>query len=343
MTTTMTPSPDHILDTGIAFWRSKALLSAVELGLFSALADGPLTGEQLRQRLSLHPRAVPDFTDTLVALGFLEREGDGPDAAYANTPATQRFLDRRSPHYVGGWLEMANARLYRFWGDLSEGLRSGRPQNELKHGGTSMFATLYEDEQRLAQFMDAMSGLSAGNFKLLAERFDFGRFATLTDIGGATGQLARIVAARHPHLQCTTLDLPRVTAIAQRRIERDGLQQRVQARPIDFIAEPFPRADVITMGMILHDWNLDTKRLLLRKAYDALPEGGCLIAIDNLIDDARRDNAFGLLMSLNMLIEFGDAFDYSGADFDGWAREAGFVRTEVIALAGPGAAAVAWK
>jgi O-methyltransferase domain/Dimerisation domain len=344
MTAVTAPSPDHILDTGIAFWRSKALLSAVELGLFSALADGPLTGEQLRWRLDLHPRAVPDFTDALVALGFLEREGDGPGAAYANTAATQRYLDRRSPHYVGGWLEMANARLYRFWGDLTEGLRSGQPQNELKRGGVSMFETLYADEQRLEQFMAAMSGLSAGNFELLAERFDFSRFSTLADIGGATGQLACIVAARHPHLQCTTLDLPKVTAIAQRAIERDGAQQRVQARPIDFIAEPsFPRADVITMGMILHDWNLDTKRALLRKAYEALPAGGCLIAIDNLIDDARRDNAFGLLMSLNMLVEFGDAFDYSGADFDGWARAAGFVRTEVIALAGPGAAAVAWK
>ena len=338
------PTPERILHTGMAFWGSKALLTAVELGLFTALAeDGPLTGEQLRERLGLHPRAVPDFPDALLALGFLEREGEGPAATYRNTEETQAFLDRRSPAYVGGILEMANARLYPFWGDLTEALRTGQPQNEIRHGGESMFAKLYEDPARLEQFMAAMTGISAGNFGLLAERFDFTPYRTLADVGGATGQLACIVAARHPHLACTTLDLPPVTALAERQIAARGLAERVAARPIDFFADPFPAADVITMGMILHDWNLERKLMLMRKAHEALPEGGCLIAVDNLIDDARRRNAFGLLMSLNMLIEFGDAFDYTGADFDRWAREVGFRRTEVIPLAGPGSAAVAYK
>ena len=337
------PTPDHILHTGMAFWRAKALLSAVELGLFTALADGPLTAEEVRQRLALHPRAVPDFTDALVALGLLEREGSGPGAAYANTPATQRYLDRRTPHYIGGILEMANDRLYRYWADLSEALKTGQPQNEVKHSGEPMFAKLYEDPARLEQFMGAMTGLSAGNFTLLAERFDFSRYSTLADVGGATGQLACIVAQRHPHLRCSSHDLPQVTRNATRHNAQRGLADRVQARPLDFFADEFPRADVITMGMILHNWNLEKKLALMRKAYDALPEGGCLIAIDNLIDDDRRENAFGLLMSLNMLIEFGDAFDYTAADFAGWARQIGFSRTEVIALAGPGSAAVAYK
>lgn len=338
-----TLTPDRILQTGMAFWGSKALLSAVELRVFTVLADGPLTGEQLRQRLRLHPRAVPDFFDTLLALGFLQREGSGEQAAYRNTAETQHFLDRNSPAYVGGILEMANARLYPFWADLTEALRTGQPQNEIKHSGEPMFAKLYEDPARLEQFMAAMSGISAGNFTLLAEKFDFSRHATLADVGGATGQLACIVAARHPHLRCVSLDLPRVTAIAERHIERRGLSSRVRAQPLDFFVDPLPRADVITMGMILHDWNLEKKLQLMRKAFDALPEGGCLIAVDNVIDDDRRENAFGLLMSLNMLIEFGDAFDYTGADFAGWAREVGFKRTEIIPLVGPGSAAVAWK
>ncbi|HEX6362475.1 MAG TPA: methyltransferase [Albitalea sp.] len=338
-----TLSPDSILQTGLAFWGSKALLSAVELGLFTVLAEGPQDGEQVRQRLGLHPRAVPDFLDTLLALGFLEREGSGRHAVYRNTPETQAFLDRRSPDYVGGILEMANARLYPFWGGLTEALRTGRPQNETKDGGEPMFAKLYEDPARLEQFMGAMSGISAANFRRLAERLDFTRHRTLADIGGATGQLACIVAERHPHLRCTTLDLPAVTAIARRHVERRGLAPRVSAQPIDFFADPFPRADVITMGMILHDWNLEKKLVLMRKAYDALPEGGCLVAIDHLIDDERRHNDFGLLMSLNMLIEFGDAFDYSGADFAQWAHSIGFSRTEVIPLTERAGAAVAYK
>ena len=286
---------------------------------------------------------MPDFPDTLVALGFLERDGCGRHACYRNTPETRAFLDRNGSRYVGGMLEMANARLYRFWGDLTEALKTGEPQNEIKHRGEPMFATLYEDSARLEQFMAAMTGISAGNFELLAERFDFDRYLTLADIGGATGQLAACVATRHPHLRCTTLDLPAVTAIARRDLERRGLAQRVSAQSLDFFADPFPAAEVITMGMILHDWNLEKKEVLIRKAYDALPQGGAFVVIEALIDDARRENAFGLMMSLNMLIEFGDAFDYSGSDFARWCGQVGFRNFQIIPLTGPSSAAVAYK
>ncbi|HKQ84916.1 MAG TPA: methyltransferase [Steroidobacteraceae bacterium] len=336
-------SPDRILQVGMGFWSSKTLLSAVELGVFTELGKGPCSGEQLRTALGLSPRAVPDFFDALVALGFLERHGDDRQALYANTPESARFLDRSSPAYVGGMLEMSNARLYGFWGNLTEALRTGQPQNEIKDSGEPMFKRLYEEPARLEQFLDAMAGISAANFQAFAKKFDFSKRRTLADVGGATGQLARIVATRHPHMRCTTLDLPAVTVIAERKIEADGLEARVQAKPLDFQTDAFPSADIITMGMILHDWNLENKRMLIRKAYDALPEGGCFVVIENLIDDARRTNAFGLLMSLNMLIEFGDAFDYTGADFDRWCREAGFKRTEVLPLAGPASAAIAYK
>jgi hypothetical protein len=126
-------------------------------------------------------------------------------------------------------------------------------------------------------------------------------------------------------------------------IQQVGLADRVAAVGGDFFVDPLPKADVITMGMILHDWNLEKKKTLIRKAYDALPQGGAFVVIEALIDDARRDNAFGLLMSLNMLIEFGDAFDYSGSDFAGWCREAGFHHFEIIPLTGPSSAAVAYK
>jgi predicted O-methyltransferase YrrM len=238
---------------------------------------------------------------------------------------------------------MANARLYPFWGDLTEALRTGKPQNEIKNTGKPMFEELYADEARLEQFMNAMAGVSAGPFMALAEKFDFSKYETLCDVGGATGQLSIIVADRHPNLRCTSFDLPVVEPIAKRTIEGAGLSDRVTAVGGDFFADPLPKADVITMGLILHDWNLENKKHLVKAAYDALPEGGAYIVIENLIDDARRENAFGLLMSLNMLIEFGDAFDYTGADFDGWCQEAGFARTEVIPLAGPTSAGIAYK
>jgi len=335
--------PSHIMEVGMGFFASKALLSAVELGLFTKLAKKPMTGAELVRTLGLNPRAVPDFPDALVALKFLEREGDGPDGLYSNTPETAVFLDRNSPDYIGGILEMADARLYRFWADLTEALKTGAPQNETKNSGEPMFAKLYETPERLEQFMNAMSGVSAGNFRAFAEKFDFSKYKTLCDVGGATGQLSCMVAAANPHIRCTSFDLPKVVPIATRKIEEAGLTDRVTAVGGDFFADPLPKADVITMGMILHDWNLQKKKTLIRKAYDALPKGGAFVVIEALIDDARRDNAFGLLMSLNMLIEFGDAFDYSGSDFANWCREAGFRDFKVIPLTGPSSAAVAYK
>ena len=337
------PDPSHIMQLGLGFFGSRTLLSAVELELFTHLGKESMTASQIAERLALHPRAVPDFPDALVALRVLEREGDGPSSVYSNTPETAIFLDKASAHYIGGILEMAASRLYGFWGSLTEGLQTGKPQNEVKHSGEPVFAKLYAAPERLEQFMTAMAGVSAANYKALAESFDFSPYKTLVDAGGATGQLSCMVAAAHPHMRCTSADLPPVEPIAQRCIEKAGLSERVATAAIDFFNAPLPNADIITMGQVLHDFNLENKKHLIRLAYDALPPGGAFIAVESLIDDARRENAFGLLMSLNMMIEFGDAFDYSAADFEEWCREVGFDRFEVIPLAGPSSAAVAYK
>lgn len=331
------------MEVGMGFWPAKVLLSAVELGLFTKLGGEAMTGVELMADLGLHPRSNPDFFDTLVALRFLERDGDGPGSKYRNSKETAVFLDRNSPAFIGGFFEMANARLYPFWNDLTEALKTGKPQNETKHGGEGVFEELYSKPDRLEQFMDAMAGISMGNFYAFADKFDFSGYKTLCDVGGAAATLSMIVAGKHPHLKCTSADLPPASAIAAKKVAAAGLSDRVVTTNIDFFKDPLPSADIITMGMILHDWNLENKIMLIRKAYDALPTGGAFVVIETLIDDARRENAFGLMMSLNMLVEFGEAFDYSGVDFTGWCKEAGFSRTEIIPLAGPASAGVAYK
>jgi hypothetical protein len=335
--------PSPILQTAFAFWSSKVLLTAVEFDLFTNLGDRSRTGNEIGADLRLHPRGIADFLDSLVAMKFLEREGDGSPAKYSNTPASALFLDRNSPRYVGGILVMLNNRLFKFWHDLPEALRTGKPQNEMKYGQKGMFEELYSELPRLEEFMGAMTGLSRINFEALADKFDFSKFKTLCDIGGATGLLCIEAAKKHANLKCISFDLPPVEPIARKHIAAAGLSDRVSTASGDFFKDKLPKADVITMGMILHDWNLEKKKQLIRAAYEALPANGALVAVESLIDDARRENVFGLLMSLNMLIEFGDAFDYSGADFREWCSEAGFKRFEVIHLAGPSSAAVAYK
>jgi SAM-dependent methyltransferase len=335
--------PSYIMMIGTGYGPSKTLLSAVELGVFTQLGDGSATGEEIGAALGLHPRAVWDFLDALVALRFLDRDGNGKDARYRNTPETATFLDKNRPQYIGGILEMCNARLFRFWADLTEALRTGRPQNEIKYTGKPMFEGLYADPDRLEQFMHAMESLSLPNFEAFARRFDFSPYQTLCDVGGATGQLCIVTARRHPHLRNVTFDLPPVQRIARKTVEAAGLGDRVEVVSGDIFAAPLPRADVITMSLILHDWDLGKKMHLIRSAYEALPPGGAFVAIENMIDDARRKNVFGLISSLNMLIETGDAFDFTGADFSSWCSEAGFKKVEILPLTASASAGVAVK
>jgi hypothetical protein len=337
------PDPSPILQTAFGFWSSKVLLTAVEFGVFTRLSGRRLTGAELGREIGLHPRGIEDFFDALVAMKFLERDGNGREAKYFNTPAGETYLVEKSPRYIGGILVMLNTRLFKYWNDLPEGLRTGKPQNESKHGEKGIFETLYADQAKLEEFMGAMTGLSRINFEAFAAKFDFSRFKTLCDVGGATGLLSIEAARKHPHLKCISFDLPPVEPVARKSIAAAGLSDRISTARGDFFKDPLPRADLITMGMILHDWNMEKKMQLIRAAYDALPSGGAFVVLEALIDDARRENVFGLLMSLNMLIEFGEAFDFSGADFRKWCGEAGFKRFEVIHLAGAHSAAVAYK
>jgi hypothetical protein len=333
------PTPEGILQLGLGFWGSKTLLSAVELGLFTELAKGPLEAKTLAERFMLHPRSARDFLDALVALGMLKRDGD----RYANTPDTDIFLDREKPSYVGGILEMANARLYPFWGSLTEALRTGQAQNEAKGGGEDPFAAIYADPARLEGFLNAMTGISLGVAMEIARKFPWDRYETFLDIGTAQGGLPVQIALAHEHLSGGGLDLPPVAPIFEQYVDSHGLGERLRFYPGNFFEEPLPSADVIVMGHILHDWSLEEKQMLLAKAYEALPEGGALIVYDAIIDDDRRENAFGLLMSLNMLIETPGGFDYTGADCTSWMREAGFRETRVEHLVGPDSMVVGIK
>lgn len=335
--------PSRILEVGLGFWQSRTLLSAVELGVFTLLGKEKKSGEEIRTELGLHIRGTWDFLDALVAMKFLDREGDGEDAKYFNNDLSAIYLDKNSPDYIGGILEMASTRLYHYWGDLTEGLKTGKPQSESKHGLEPIFDILYKDEEKLEQFMRAMTGLSAINFESFANKFDFSNYSTMCDVGGATGQLSILVAKANPHMNCISFDLPPVEPIAKRVIDELGVSNKVTTAVGDFFKDRLPNAEVITMGMILHDWNLDNKMHLIRAAYNALPDGGAFVAIENIIDDKRRENVFGLMMSLNMLIEFGEAFDFTGADFTKWCKEVGFKKTEVLPLGGPASAAIAYK
>ncbi|MEM9455906.1 MAG: methyltransferase [Myxococcota bacterium] len=336
----MSPNKENVgnlLRIHMEYWPSQVVLTAVELNLFAELGDDALTAEQLGKRLGLcHPRGTYDFFDALVALRFLVRHGDGPQGRYENIPGMRDILDQDKGVMWKG---------YDLWANLAKALKTGSslalPEEPGRSNDPDYQNLYYADDAR--EFFHAMDSLQEDNFAVLAEKFDFSRYHRMTDVGCASGLLSRVVATRHPHLKITNFDLPSVTPYVQGKIEAEGSTDQISVVSGDFFDDDLPRADIITMGNILHNWGLDKKQALIAKAHESLEDGGALIVIETLIDDARRENAAALLMSLNMLIEFGDGFSFRARDFRSWCEAAGFDRFENIELAGPSSAAVAYK
>ncbi|MET3503809.1 hypothetical protein ABIC45_005447 [Mucilaginibacter rubeus] len=339
------PSPENIMKIGTGFWASKILLTAVSFQLFTRLAEKKtMKASDIKNILGLKctDRNVYDFLDALTIFGFLKREGILDTAIYSNSLDTDTFLDKNKPSYIGGILEMMNNRLYTFWGSLGEGLLTGLPQNEIKKS-EDFFGLIYSDPEKLKGFINAMSGIQMGNFMAFAQKFDFTKYKMLIDVGGSAGLLSLMVARYNAHMCCTSFDLPPVEPVANATIQQFGLSDQVKTASGDFFTSPIPNADIVVMGNILHDWDEENKISLMKKAYDALPANGAFVAIENIIDDERKQNVFGMMMSLNMLIETGTGFDYTFADFNRWTNIAGFKSTSIIPLTGPSSAAIAYK
>lgn len=337
------PSPDRILQMGFGFFAAKALMTAVQMNVFGVLAEGPQTGDDLASKLRISDRGRRDFFDTLVALGVLVKTAAGSQTLYANAAEATLYLVPSSDRYVGGILAMAGERLYRFWHDLPEALVTGKPQSEVKHLGRPLFDEIFQDPVKLRAFAEAMAGLSRQNFEMLVETFPFSQYETHLDVGASTGLLSRLVVERHPTVKSTAFDLPEVTAIAREHCERAGVTGKIAIVEGSFLTDDLPQAQVVTLGNILHDWDQEQKKAILARVFQAVAPGGACLIVENIIDDARETNAFGLLMSLNMLIEFGDAYDCTFLELETLCREVGFSRFERRHVHGPCSVLVAYK
>ena len=246
------------------------------------MANREVSGQEIKSKLGLHERSLYDFLDSLVALGFLKRNGLKETATYSNSKDSELFLDKNKPSYIGGILEMSNHRLYPFCNDLEEALKTGQPQNETKENGRALFEELYADEEKLREFINAMGGVQMGNFIAFANKFDFSNYKTLCDVGGAGGYLAAQVAMNNSGMSCITFDLPPVSALATENINGMRLTNKVTIQSGDFFNDEFPKADVITMGNILHDWGTQDKMNLIKKAFDAYLKGERLLLLKTL-------------------------------------------------------------
>lgn len=321
------PVSNGIVQLSRAFMAAKVLLSAVELGVFTVLADGPLDLETLRNKIGIDQRGAGDFFDALVALALLERD---PSGRYANTREVDYYLDRNKPAYMGGELDHLNGRVYSHWYLLTTALRTGKPQSGATAPGD--YPLLYANPTTLEGFVKGMAGGSLQAATAMAAKFPWQNYKTFIDVGTAQGCLPVQIARAHHHIAGGGFDLPPVRPVFERYVDEHHLSGRLRFHPGDFFQGNFPAADVLVMGRVLHNWDLAAKKMLLAKAFRALPAAGALIVYERLIDDERRVNAAGLLASLNMLVMTPGGFDFTAADCIGWMREAGFHDMRVEAL-----------
>ena len=323
-----TSGRDRILEIAFAFRGAKALLTAVELGVFTALNERPLTADELVSKLGLHGRGARDFFDALVALRLLGRDENG---RYFNLSDCALYLDDpHAPSYIGGVIEYLNARIYDCWGHLGEALRTGKPQaGPFADGGYESFLS------KAPNLKTFLSGMSAGSLvpaRTLADAFCWQEYRTFMDVGAAEGCVPVEIAKKHPHLMGGGFDLPEVGPSFTRYVARHGLQDRLKFHGGDFFIDPLPAADVLIMGRILHNWDMSKRRMLLGKAFAALPKKGALIVYETIIDDARRDRVHSLLASLNMLLQTEGGSEFTAAECAQWMRTMGFASIAALPL-----------
>jgi hypothetical protein len=323
------PHTDRLFEIGSAYRQAKVLLSAVELGVFSELAEGPLEARDLANRVQVHSRAARDFFDALVAMGLLTRDDNG---RYRNTEESDQYLDHAKPTYLGASFDQYNRREYALWGSLTQALQTGSPAAETQ--GQDHFASLYNDAARFRTFVTAMTSGSLLAAQGIAHQFPWEDYATLCDVGTAQGCLPIQVALAHPHVRAVGFDLPALRSAFEDYAVECNVGDRVSFVAGDFFKDRLPSADVIVLGRVLHNWDLETKKMLLEKAYQAIPIGGAVIVYDLLIDDDRRTSRAGLLSSLNMLLWTKGGFGYTAADCTGWLHSVGFAKTSVRELPG---------
>lgn len=335
----MSLSAKYLMDLGMSFAPARTILSALELNLFTVLHDKSLTADEIREELSLHPRFVRDFLDCLYALKVITREGKGTSAEYSNSKESQAFLSRSSDSYIGDFLALCANQVYELWCRLTDGLLTGKMQV----GAKDFYSQTFSKGERLDFFLKSMISFSGPSHKVFAETFSFKDYNSLLDLGGGVGRLCCYIAENHPHLKCTTFDLPLVEKAARKFVTSQGMQNVVEVKSGDIFTDDIGKPDIIIMSLLLHSFSLEQKKATIQKCYDALPEGGVAIAIEWLIDDKREKHIEGMMMSLNMLLCLGYAFDFTGSDYWSWAKEVGFKSYRVMKLEYPMFAAIVTK
>ena len=326
------PSPIPLMALSTGFWAFKTLAAAHELGLFGLLAQGrSTTAAELADALRIDPRPAEMLLTGCAALGLLEKDG----GRYRNAPLSEAYLVPGKPHYFGGWIDMADKRLYAGWGKLADALRTNRPTTWDPDAAVVAVRRRGSEDARAVLGGDAFALDHDG-----ARARPGGRFQRLSPAARHRRRLGRFRYRALPNSTAASMRRCSIFRMSRRspaQMSRaPGLRDRIESVGGDFFGELPTGHDLHLFSMIMHDWDEAKNKDLLRRSYEALMPGGAVIISELLVDDDKTGPTPAALMSLNMLIET-EGRNYTPAEYAAWLAEAGFRDIETVWFDAPGA------
>ncbi|WP_267242533.1 methyltransferase [Streptomyces sp. PR69] len=312
--------PGAVLAQAMAFQPARLVLTGIEIGLFSALAEQPDTEAGIRRRLGLHTRGTDHFLAALAELGFLECSASG---VYANSRVAQRFLTPGDDAYLGGFLKVAGQVMYPAWDRLGEALRTGAPQ-AATYTGEDMFGELYESDEKKDGLVGMAEDASRPLIPALTESFDWAKRSSVLELGGCRGNVLAGLVKAHPHLDARVFDLPQLEGDFTAHMASIGMTGRVRYHGGDFFADPLPQADVLMIGHALVDWNDEQRLQLVKNTFAAVRPGGAFLVWDPVIVEDDESYLRNLIRSLNLQLMTPHGKGYRFEQCAEWMREAGY-------------------
>lgn len=335
-----TPSFSGIVELLDGFKASKAMFTAVSLGIFDRLHKSAASCRELAADLDCAEHALERLLGFCASKELIVQDDQG---RWRNTPASDRYLRIESPDTLAGYVLCADRMQFRLWAHLEDAVREGTNRWEQEFGRKDgVFDHFFKTKEDKEIFLRGMNGFGRISSPLAVAAFDLSGYRRMADLGGATGHLVIAACRRYPQMTACVFDLPSVTPVAQRAIAEEGLTERIDTVDGDFFKDDLPEADIYGFGRILHDWSDEQVRFLLKKTYDSLPAGGAVIICEHILNERKDGPATALLQSMNMLV-VAEGRERSASEYEALVREAGFKEFEFQVTGGPVDAMLAVK
>jgi len=323
---------DRIGEMTRSFMQSRILLSAVELGVFRAVAGGAETAQAVASEIGTDVRATGMLLDALTAIDLLEKK----DGRYRLSPASASCFGPDVPAFQGQAL-MHAVRLWESWSRLSDCVRLGHPPERAQMDG--------RDEDGTRSFIAAMHSFASGDADAVVARVDLSGVRRILDLGGGSGRFSIAFARACPQAEITVFDLPQVVPLTQGYVADAGLSDRISTRPGDMLADEFGECyDLVWISSICHMFSPEQNVAVLRKAREALAPGGRVVVRDFLLEPDRTSPPGAAVFALNMLVNTERGNSYTAEEYVEWLDAAGLPGAEVERLLpGPTGLLTAWK